>query len=290
MKSSLLTDIQSFLKKIYYFFSPNYKTFFIDFYHFKQSRYTFEKPHQVILAILEKNRDVYITHLNNLQSDIDYFKSIPLKSNGKNLTTPHWHNKYFPGLDAVMLYYFVHHFKPERIIEIGSGTSTLLMYNAIRNFNLSTELISIDPQPRKNIDQLCQNIIRQPLESHTDLTMFENLKTNDILFFDGSHRSLTNSDVTFFFLEILPVLKSGVIVHLHDIYLPYDYPNFMIEKLYNEQYLLAVQLLLTHSKIEILMPCFFVASDKKLNQLLDNFWSNLRPEIETHGGSFWFRV
>lgn len=290
MKSSLKNVIQTVLKKIYYLFSPRHKTFFIDFYHFKKSRYTLEKPHPGILSVVDKNREFYQSHLENLQNDIHFFRSIPLTASDQNLTSPYWHNKYFPGLDVVVLYYFVHYFNPTKIIEIGSGTSTIIMHHSIKNFNLSTELISIDPQPRKNIDQICNTVIRQPLETLTDLTIFENLQPNDILFFDGSHRCLTNSDVTLFFLEILPILKSGVIVHIHDIYLPYDYPEFMIDKLYNEQYLLAVQLLQNYSKFEILMPCFFVSSDDKLRGLLDNFWSQLNAKIETHGGSFWFRV
>jgi hypothetical protein len=77
----------------------------------------------------------------------------------------------------------------------------------------------LDPEPRAQIDALCDTSIRRRLED-CDLSMFDQLEAGDILFFDGSHRVFTNSDVTVFFLELMPRLKPGVIVHIHDIFLP----------------------------------------------------------------------
>ncbi|HNA64026.1 MAG TPA: hypothetical protein PKZ51_04845, partial [Saprospiraceae bacterium] len=82
---------------------------------------------------------------------------------------------------------------------------------------------------------MADKIIRHPLEN-IDFDVVSALNENDILFVDNSHRILPNSDSMVFFLEVLPKLKKGVIVHLHDIYLPYDYPQFMCNRFYSEQY------------------------------------------------------
>ena len=94
--------------------------------------------------------------------------------------------------------------------------------HAIRTGNLKTTIMSIDPKPRAEIDSLCDRVMRLPLEL-CDLNLFRELEPGDILFFDGSHRIFANSDVTVFFIEVLPRLKPGVLVHVHDIFLPADY-------------------------------------------------------------------
>ena len=93
------------------------------------------------------------------------------------------------------------------------------------------------------MDAVCDTVIRQPLETLDTAGIIENLQAGDILFVDGSHRCFTNSDVTVVFLEILPRLQPGVLVHFHDILLPYDYPPAWSRRYYSEQYLLACWLL-----------------------------------------------
>ena len=108
---------------------------------------------------------------------------------------------------------------------------------------------------------------------------------------DNTHRILPNSDAMVFFLEILPRLKRGVIIHLHDIYLPYDYPQFMCDRFYSEQYGLAIFLLANPDKYEILLPNYFISEDRELSEVIAPIWNheNLR-DVERHGGSFWFRI
>ena len=88
------------------------------------------------------------------------------------------------------------------------------------------------------VDGLCDEVIRAPLEE-CDLAVFSRVRPGDVVFFDGSHRAFTNSDVTTFFLDVLPELPAGVLVHLHDICLPDDYPPYLDDSFYSEQYLLA---------------------------------------------------
>lgn len=155
---------------------------------------------------------------------------------------------------------------------------------------LATHIISIDPMPRAEIDAIADTVIRKPFES-IDFNILDKLNENDILFIDNSHRILPNSDAMVFFLEIMPKLKKGVIVHIHDIYLPYDYPQFMCDRFYSEQYGLAIYLLANPTKYETLLPNYFIFEDKELSEIVAPFWQhpNLNG-VEQHGGSYWFRI
>ncbi|MGB1295455.1 MAG: class I SAM-dependent methyltransferase [Flavobacteriales bacterium] len=174
---------------------------------------------------------------------------------------------------------------------MGSGNSTKVVKKAIVDGGLETKITSIDPYPRANIDHLADQVIRKPLENLSDHIIFDNLEKGDILFIDNSHRCLPNSDVTVCFLEILPRLKPGVIVHVHDIYIPYDYPQFMCDRAYSEQYVLAAMIMSNPKKYKTIMPNYFVSEDNELKQILNPIWEhpNLKT-VERHGGSFWLEI
>jgi len=203
---------------------------------------------------------------------------------------PAWNNGYLPGLDIVGIYTLLTEFKPKKYIEIGSGNSTKVAFKAKTEQNLDTEIISIDPMPRAEIDHLANRVIREQFED-IDFDIVDELNENDILFVDNSHRILPNSDSMVFFLEVLPRLKKGVIVHLHDIYLPYDYPQFMCDRFYSEQYGLAMYLLANPKKYETILPNYFIYKDKELSQLISPIWQhdNLQ-NVEKHGGSYWLKI
>jgi len=148
-------------------------------------------------------------------------------------------------------------YHPPTYFEIGSGFSTLVAKQAIRDHNLSTRIVSIDPMPRAEIDSLCDETHRIALQK-MDISFFEKITPPNILFVDGSHISLQNSDVSTFFLDILPVLQPGVIIQIHDILLPSDYHQEFGERLYSEQYLLAVYLMGNSNGYEILFPSHYV--------------------------------
>jgi hypothetical protein len=94
-----------------------------------------------------------------------------------------------------------------------------------------------------------------------------------------------------FFLEVLPRLKKGVIVHVHDIYLPYDYPQFMCDRFYSEQYGLAMYILANPQKFKPILPNYFIYEDKELSQIIEPVWAhNNLAGVEKHGGSFWLQI
>ena len=154
-------------------------------------------------------------------------------------------NEYFAGLDAAMYYALIRDLKPRRVIEIGSGYSTRIADLALgrnRAGGDAGELICIEPfpQPRLLDAKLTMTLIEQPVEQ-VPLDFFDGLEANDILFIDSSHAVKFGGDVCREFLEILPRLQPGVWVHVHDIFMPQDYPaSWLIGQrvAFTEQYLL----------------------------------------------------
>jgi hypothetical protein len=120
---------------------------------------------------------------------------------------------------------------------------------------------------------------------------FESLGSGDVLFLDGSHRVFTGSDATVFFCDLLPALAPGVLVGVHDVYLPDDYPEDIAERHYSEQYLLAALLLGEPSWLRLELAADYASKRPELARILDPLWS--RPElagVQTHGVAFWFET
>ncbi len=274
------------LKSLYRFLSPKFQTVFLDYKVEPAPRYGHGKPpHALLYKIINANRNGYADILKKMLTFKDVFIKIPLKTSDAH--EPIWQNDFLPGLDILGIYTMLNIYKPKRYVEVGSGNSTKVAYKAIKENNLPTRITSIDPYPRAEIDALSDEVIRQPFEK-TDTTPLLQLDAGDILFIDNSHRVLPNSDAMVFFMEILPQLKAGVVVHIHDIYLPYDYPQFMCERFYSEQYNLAAFILANPQRYQPLLPNYFISEDKALSNILAPLWShpNLKG-VETHGGSFW---
>ncbi|MCX6272645.1 MAG: class I SAM-dependent methyltransferase [Bacteroidetes bacterium] len=278
------------LKALYKFLSPKFQKIFLDYTYYFQPRYGHGRPpHPGLSEIVNRNRAEYAALLNEFLSYREIFFNIPVKTGRKANTEPCWDNHFFPGLDIIGLYGLLNHYKPRKYVEIGSGNSTMVARKAIKEGKLETRITSIDPMPRAIIDDISDVIVRKPLEEMEDLGFIEELEENDILFIDNSHRCLPNSDVTVCFLELIPRLKKGVIIHIHDVYLPYDYPQFMCDRAYSEQYLLAAMLLAAPGNFRVLLPNFFISEDPELKKILDPVWNDPRLKgVEKHGGSFWF--
>lgn len=261
-----------------------------DFYpHTIKQRYGGAYPvHPDLEAILAKGLKSYESLLNEFTPYINQLSQIPFVLNPDKPLEPCWNNGFFPGLDAVALYCLASIIKPKRYIEVGSGNSTKFFSLALENNDVDTRIVSIDPYPRAEIDELCDTVIRQPLED-CDLGVFDDLDKGDFLFFDGSHRVLQNSDNTVFFLEVIPRVKPGVIIHIHDIMLPADYPDDWSRRMYSEQYVLAAMLLFAHEKFNIILPNAYVSWCTALTDILNPLWETPGLEdIHRHGGSFWF--
>lgn len=176
--------------------------------------------------------------------------------------------------------------KPKIYFEIGSGNSTKFAKKAIMDHDLNTKIVSVDPHPRTKIDPISDTVVRRPLEE-VDLNVFNTLKAGDVLFFDRAHHCFMNSDVTVFFLDVLPRLPSGIIIHIHDIHLPYDYPPERSLHYESEQYFLATMLLAEGGKMKIGLPNKFIVNDAQLNGVLNSLYNASDITIPTDAVSFW---
>ncbi len=174
------------------------------------------------------------------------------------MTEPYWFNFWFPPLDGLSLAGVLKLRNPKLYLEVGSGNSTKFARKAVKEHTLGTRIVSIDPSPRAEIDAICDEVIRRPLEN-TEISVFNRLQSGDVLLIDSSHRSFMNSDVTVFFTEILPGLPPGVIYGIHDIFLPNDYPATWTDRYYNEQYLLTMYLLGGAAGDRVLFPASYIA-------------------------------
>ena len=197
----------------------------------------------------------------------------------KNAVVPRvdWKNHFIPALDALTLMWAASRTK-STIIEIGSGNSTLFLRRALESTGISARLVSIDPCPRVEVNALCDEIIRRPVEN-TDLSMFEKLEAGDVVFVDNSHRSFMNSDVTVVMLDILPRLKPGVLVGFHDIFLPFDYFETWSNRAYNEQYLLASYLLANPAYLDLQFCNYWTWSRRDHVQALAGVWDILGEDV-----------
>ena len=279
------------IKQVYRFLNPKFQNLFLDYKVDFKPRFGHGKPpHSELLKIIDSNRDNYKVLINKALLLKETIWTIKNSRDETDPIKPTWNNGFLPGLDIIGIYTLLTEFKPKKYIEIGSGNSTKVAFKAKTEQQLDTEIISIDPMPRAEIDQLADRVIRKPFEN-IDFNILDELNENDILFVDNSHRILPNSDSMVFYLEILPRLKKGVIVHIHDIYLPYDYPQVMCDRFYSEQYGLAMYLLANPKRYHTILPNYFIFEDKELSGLIAPIWEhdNLKG-VEKHGGSFWLKI
>ena len=256
-----------------------------------EPRFGYEKPvHPQLDEIIAEKRESYRDLLLRFLKYRDYFLRIPIFPDAEALLAPAWVNSFLPALDTVAIYGFLCENNPANYFEVGSGWSTKVAGRAIADQGLRSRIVSIDPEPRVGIDTLCTKIIRQPLEE-VDLSMFDELHAGDVLFVDSSHCSFMNSDATVMFLEVLPRLRTGVIVGIHDIFLPCDYPANFVERYYSEQYLLACCLLAGGSKLEVLFPGFYISKDSELREVMSPLWQEPAMEgAECFAVSFWVKI
>jgi hypothetical protein len=203
-------------------------------------------------------------------------------------------NTSFGPVDAEILYCMIRHFKPNAVIEVGSGNSTHVSSMAILKNGHETgaqaKLIAIEPYPSAAIEKGLPGLtrlIKAPVQS-VPLAEFETLGENDILFIDSSHVLKEASDVQFEYLEVVPRLKKGVIVHFHDIFFPFPYPrSWVVDELrfWNEQYLLQA-LLAFNTSFEVLWAGSYMSHTHP--DALQRAFASYRTN-ETVPGSFWIR-
>lgn len=175
-----------------------------------------------------------------------YYGELPFKSEKQNTNRYYFENAFYSYTDGIVLYSMIRHFNPKRIIEIGSGFSSALMLDTNDLFfDSKIDLTFIEPYPERLYLQMTEadklhSIIIQTDVQLVPLSDFEKLQRGDILFVDSSHVVKTDSDVNYIIFEILPVLQSGVLIHFHDIFYPFEYPKEWVLRghNWNEDYFL----------------------------------------------------
>ena len=202
-------------------------------------------------------------------------------------------NESFVSTDAEVLYSLIRRLRPQRVVEIGSGYSSLLISRALTRNATDAEQTStytiIDPYPNPLVRDGLPGLasLRSVPVQEVPLNEFTSLERNDVLFIDSSHVSRVGSDVNYEFLEILPRLDPGVVVHVHDIFLPYEYPEqwvFDNRWFWTEQYLL--QAFLTFNDAWDVMWAGSYMHDRRADELSAAFDSH---GPTTSPGSFWMR-
>ena len=245
-------------------------------------------PHRRLLEILAAGEPSYRRNLVEIMRFHEELAAIPVGPGGGQ-GGPVWRNQWLPGLDAAAIYGFLRSRRAHLYMEVGSGVSTLFARRAIENGSLECEILSVDPSPREeDVDSASDRTVREPLES-IDLAVFDELAAGDVLFVDGSHRVLANSDATVFFLDVLPELAPGVLVGIHDILLPDDYLPEWQDYNWSEQYLMAAHLLGGGGGVELELASRYVTEHSDLGVLTAPLWSSPGFEqVDSRGFALWF--
>jgi len=194
-------------------------------------------------------------------------------------------NNWFNDLDARALYVLLRLERPARVIEVGSGLTSLLIADVNTRFLVGRSRITcVDPHPQADIDGVAgiSETVRRPVQE-VPLDRFAELASGDVLFVDSSHIAAPGSDVNFLVFEVLPILKPGVLVHFHDIFLPGDYPDAeWVQPEWNEQYVVQA-LLMFSARLQIVFASAYAYRflDAELTQAVGKVLG---------GDSLWLRV
>jgi hypothetical protein len=187
-------------------------------------------PYQPIERLFEANTAKFAAELQALDEYAGALRAIGRQP----APAPRWEQDWFPRLDAAIAYAIVRRHRPARIVEVGSGHSTRFMVRAAEDSGLATQIVAIDPAPRAALHGLPIEWLPATVPA-CGLTPFRRLASGDLLFIDSSHILMPGTDVDFLLNEVLPILPAGVLLHLHDVFLPDDYPASWSWRGYNEQ-------------------------------------------------------
>ncbi|MGE3905569.1 MAG: class I SAM-dependent methyltransferase [Reyranellaceae bacterium] len=191
-----------------------------------------------IEAIFERAQPVFLETLAEIERHSSALEAIAAEAGRPEpgLPNPRFDQGWFATLDAAAAYAMVRRHLPRRIVEIGSGHSTRFLARALHDAGSDGTILSIDPAPRAAIESLAPRVSfdRRTVQQAGEAP-FRDLRAGDLLFIDSSHVLMPGSDCDHLFNRILPLLPTGTLVHIHDIFLPDDYPEAWGWRNYNEQ-------------------------------------------------------
>lgn len=195
---------------------------------------------------------------------------------------PEWHSRFISPLDGAAIHTLVAAHAPARIIEIGSGNSTHFMARAVADLGLETRIRCIDPAPRVEVAKLDVELDRRVLDT-SDVAEFAALDPGDLVFIDSSHIVQQGFDVDILFNRVFPALKSGVMVHVHDIFLPFGYPTSWQPHRYNEQ--IALTGWIVSGYFDVIFASHYVWHTNR--DRLGTLCPSLDLDSPDNGGSLW---
>jgi predicted O-methyltransferase YrrM len=213
----------------------------------------FDRPAE--LAGIDLRDDAQLALVNELAR---YAANQPFGAEPTDGLRYHYDNDYFGWGDGLVLFCMLRHLRPARVVEVGSGFSSALMLDTAERFlEAAPELVFIEPNPDRlqgllrDGDQDRVTLLSQPVQQ-VDRAVFDRLEAGDVLFIDSSHVTKIGSDVNLLLLEVVPRLRPGVNVHLHDIVWPFEYARKWVYqgRAWNEAYLLRA-LLVGNSRLRI---------------------------------------
>lgn len=223
---------------------------------------------------------------------VKYYAEIPFTTQPQIGLRYYFENGFFGYADAIALYCMLREFRPKRIIEVGSGFSSCAMLDTDEHFlGSSVQFTFIEPNPERLLSNLkATDIARTKLVvkyvQDVDLSIFSTLQENDILFLDCSHVGKIGSDVLHLLFEVLPRLNPGVLVHVHDIFFPFEYPKEWViqsKRAWNETYFLRAFLQYNNS---FKITYFNSYLSKMYRQILHQ---SMPLTLKNTGSSLWLR-
>ena len=200
---------------------------------------------------------------------------------GQTSLTNGWYNTPDAEIYAAMI--FEH--RPRSIVEVGAGFSTLIAKATI-HAGLPTQITVVDPAPRTDVQASADECLRLPVERSA--IGERDWSAGDVLFIDSSHICRTRGDIPYLFCQLIPGLPSGVLVHVHDIYIPFDYPNNRDHLCYTEQYVLHA--LLAHSPRYRTVLTSHWLSRQHARRMQETFGPDTASDVRLYGGCYWFEV
>lgn len=206
--------------------------------------------------------------------------------NTKFFGKPYLHNGHYPTPDAEVYAALISDYKPSTIVEIGAGYSTLIARRTVASLGLSTRIVVIDPEPRTDVANYADETIYRRVESLP--THAVPVEEHGILFIDTSHITRAGGDVSHIFNKLLPALPSAVLVHVHDISIPYDYPAAYRRRLYTEQYVL--QALLADALRYRTVFATHYLTRRHTEEMRRTFGQICGADEQFYGASYWFEV
>lgn len=279
-KDKLLQERENIFYKPGHFYSPIPD--FEEVFRNKERIFNTNSKNIPGINLNEDNQLIFLEKLSN------YFNGFPFPQEKTLQYHYYTQNPAFSCTDALILFSMLCYLQPRKIIEVGSGFSSSVIYDTNLNFlDNSMESIFIEPFPDTlaqlfSIEEYQQlTLYKQKLQNFTP-DFFQTLTQNDILFIDSSHVCKIGSDVNYLFAEVLPILQSGVVIHIHDIHFPFEYPEAWVRegRAWNESYLLR-SFLQFNSEFEILFwPSFILKFHK-------NRWQKLVSRAFDGTGSIW---